>query len=151
MTTGTLCNRDVVVALKSERIVDAARRMRTQHVGDLVVVETTPGGPVPIGMVTDRDIVVEVVAGAPDHIDYLLVGDVMTEDVVTAREDVPVAAALKTMEVHGVRRLPIVDAQGVLTGILTLDDVLPHLTVESRQDALGIVAAEQRRERMSRP
>lgn len=151
MTAGTLCNRDVVVAIKSEGIVDAARRMRTLHVGDLVVVDPTPAGPVPVGIVTDRDIVVEVVAGAPDHIDYLLVGDVMTANVVTAREDISVAAALKTMEVHGVRRLPLVDASGVLTGILTLDDILPHLTVESRQDALGIVAAEQRRERTSRP
>ena len=151
MTAGTLCNRDVVVALKSEGIVDAARRMRTLHVGDLVVVNATPAGPVPIGIVTDRDIVVEVVAGAPDHIDYLLVGDVMSEDVVTAREDEPVAAVLKTMETHGVRRLPVVDARGVLTGIVTLDDLLPHLTADSRYAALAVVAAEQRRERRARP
>lgn len=150
MTAGTLCNRDVVVALKSEGIVDAARRMRTLHVGDLVVVDATPAGPVPIGIVTDRDIVVEVVAGAPNHIDYLLVGDVMSEDVVTAREDEPVAAVLKTMETHGVRRLPVVDARGMLVGIVTLDDILARLAPDMGE-VVGIIAAEQRRERTSRP
>jgi len=150
MTAGALCSRDVVVALKSDGLVDAARRMRTRHVGDLIVVDPTPEGPVPIGIVTDRDIVVEVVAGDPEHMDYLLVGDVMTEDVVTAREDEPVGVALKTMQAHGVRRLPVVDTRGVLVGIVTLDDVLSHVPADAAE-VVGIIAAEQRRERADRP
>ena len=86
MTVGDICNRNVVVAPKTEMIVDAAKRMRTSHVGDLVVVENRDGRHVPIGIVTDRDIVIGVVAGDPDHINYLLVSDVMTADLVTAQD-----------------------------------------------------------------
>ena len=65
MTAGDICHRDVVVAPRSEMIVDAARRMRTSYVGDLIVVENRDGRYVPIGIVTDRDIVITAVAGDP--------------------------------------------------------------------------------------
>ena len=81
---------------------------------------------------TDRDIVISVVAGDPEHINYLLVSDVMSDDLVTAREHESIEAALKKMEEHGVRRLPIVDADGMLVGILTLDDILQYLTGQQR-------------------
>jgi CBS domain-containing protein len=149
MTVGEVCNRNVVVAPKTEMIVDAAKRMRTSHVGDLVVVENRGGGHVPIGIVTDRDIVISVVAGDPEHINYLLVSDVMSDDLVTARERESVEAALKKMEEHGVRRLPIVDAEGLLVGILTLDDVLQYLTAQ-QSELVALVAKEQRRERQFR-
>lgn len=149
MTVGKICTRTTVVAPKTELIVDAAKRMRTSHVGDLVVVENRFGRPYPIGIVTDRDIVVSVVAGDPDHINDLLVGDVMTDDVITAREDEDVEAALKRMEEHGVRRLPIVDRDGALVGILTLDDALEYLT-EQQTELVNLVAREQRRERQYR-
>lgn len=149
MTVGDICNRNVVVAPKTEMIVDAARRMRTSHVGDLVVVENRAGSHVPIGIVTDRDIVVSAVAGDPDHINYLLVSDVMSSELVTAREHDGVEAALKKMEEHGVRRLPIVDEQGALVGILTLDDVLQYLTVQ-QSELVALVAREQKHERQYR-
>jgi len=149
MTVGEICNRDVVVAPKTQGIVDAAKRMRASHVGDLVVVENRGNGHVPIGIVTDRDIVISVVAGDPDHINYLLVSDVMSDDLVTAREPESVEAALRKMEEHGVRRLPIVDGDGVLVGILTLDDVLQYLTAQ-QNELVALVAQEQRRERQFR-
>lgn len=149
MTVGDICNRNVVVASGTEGIVDAAKRMRTSHVGDLLVVENRGGGHVPVGIVTDRDIVISVVAGDPDHINSLLVSDVMSDDLVTARERESLEAALKKMEEHGVRRLPIVDAEGLLVGILTLDDVLQYLTVQ-QGELVALVAREQRRERQFR-
>lgn len=149
MRVGDICNRDVVVAPKGEMIVDAARRMRTSHVGDLVVVENRGSRHVPIGIVTDRDIVLSVVAGDPDHINYLLVSDVMTTDLVTATEQDSVEAALAKMQEHGIRRLPIVDEAGDLAGILTLDDILRYIT--GRQSELvALVAKEQQRERQYR-
>jgi CBS domain-containing protein len=149
MTVGDICNRNVVVAPKGEMIVDAAKRMRTSHVGDLIVVENRHDQHVPIGIVTDRDIVISAVAGDPDHINYLLVGDVMSEDLVTAREQDSVEVALKKMQERGVRRLPIVNDTGGLVGILTLDDMLQHLT--ARQcELVALVANEQRRERQYR-
>jgi CBS domain-containing protein len=149
MTVGEICNRNVVVAPKTEMIVDAAKRMRTSHVGDLVVIENRNGRHFPIGIVTDRDIVVSVVAGDPDHINYLLVSDVMSDDLVTAREHESIEAALKKMEEHGVRRLPIVDADGTLVGILALDDILQYLTGQ-QSELVALVAREQRRERQYR-
>ena len=149
MTVGEVCNRDVVVAPKGEMIVDAARRMRTSHVGDLVVVENRDGRHVPIGIVTDRDIVICAVAGDPDHINYLLVGDVMTSGLMTATEHDSIEAALKKMHEHGIRRLPIVDAAGTLVGILTFDDILRYLTAQ-QSDLVAMVAREQQRERHHR-
>ena len=149
MLTGDICNRNVVVAPKTEMIVDAAKRMRTSHVGDLVVVERRNGGHVPIGIVTDRDIVVSVVAGDPDHINYLLVSDVMTDDLITAREHDSIESALKLMHENGVRRLPIVNDTGMLVGILTLDDVLRYLTAQ-QSELVQLVAREQQHERQYR-
>jgi CBS domain-containing protein len=146
MTVGDICTRNVAVAPKTEMIVDAAKRMRTSHVGNLVVVESRNGRHIPIGIVTDRDIVVSVVASDPSHITYLLVGDVMSEDLVTAHEHEPLEVALKRMKEHGVRRLPVIDLEGALTGILTLDDVLEYLTAQ-QSDLVALVAHEQRRER----
>jgi CBS domain-containing protein len=149
MTVGDICTRDVVVAPKSEMIVDAAKRMRMSHVGALVVVENRNDRHVPVGIVTDRDIVISVVAGDPDHINYLLVSDVMSEDLVTAQEQDSVEAALKQMQERGVRRLPIVNGTGALVGILTLDDILAHLTTQ-QSALLALVAHEQRHERQFR-
>jgi CBS domain-containing protein len=149
MTVGEICTRNVVMAPKTELIVDAAKRMRMSHVGNVVVIETRNGRHVPVGIVTDRDIVVSVVAGDPDHINYLLVSDVMSDDLVTAREHESVEEALRKMEAHGVRRLPIVDTDEMLVGILTLDDVLQYLTGQ-QSELVALVAKEQRRERQYR-
>lgn len=149
MTIGDICNRTVVVARKDETIVDAAKRMRMSHVGAVVVVEAQTGRNIPVGVVTDRDIVISVVAGDPDHVNYLLVGDLMSSDIVTAHEHDTIDDALKLMEEHGVRRLPIVDANGALVGILTLDDVLQYLT-EQQSELVALVAREQHQERQFR-
>lgn len=146
MTVGEVCKRSVVVAAKNETIVEAANHMRASHVGDLVVVEDRQGRRVPIGVITDRDIVVGAVAPNSGHIESLLVGDLMTPDVVTARETEPIEAALKKMEEHGIRRLPVVDGNGALVGIVTLDDALQVLT-EQQIGLVKIVAEEQRHER----
>jgi CBS domain-containing protein len=149
MTVGDICKRNVVVAPPSETIVDAAKRMRMTHVGDLVVVETRNGRHVPLAIITDRDIVISVVAGDPDHINYLLVRDVMSTDLVTAQEEDTIEASLQKMHEHGVRRLPIVDATGALVGILTLDDVLQYLTGQ-QSELVALVAREQQHERQFR-
>jgi CBS domain-containing protein len=149
MTVGEVCTRSVVVAPKTEMIVDAAKRMRLSHVGNVVVVENRDGRHVPIGIVTDRDIVVSAVAGDPDHIHSLLVDDVMSDDLVTAREHESIEAALERMKEHGVRRLPIVTDTGTLAGILTLDDVLEYLAAQ-QSELIALVAREQRHERQHR-
>ena len=149
MTVGDICNRNVVVAPQGETIIDAAKRMRASHVGDLVVVEMRDGRHVPVGIVTDRDIVMSVVAGDPDHLAFLLVSDVMSTDLITAREQDTIETGLTRMHEHGVRRLPIVDGAGALVGILTLDDVLRYLTAQ-QSELVALVAREQQHERQYR-
>ena len=146
MTVGEVCQRNVAITVKNETIVDAARHMRTAHVGDLVVIETQQNRRVPIGIITDRDIVVGAVAANAGHLETLVVGDIMSPDPATAREAEPLEAALKKMEQRGVRRLPVVDGDGALVGILTLDDALQMLA-EQQAGLAKIVMEEQRHER----
>ena len=126
MAVGEICNREVVITEKSVSVVDAAKLMRSHHVGDLVVVEEKGGRKHPVGIVTDRDIVVEVVA-AGVNADALKVGDIMGPEVATVRESEGLFEALRYMRDKGVRRMPVVDREGGLVGILTLDDLLSLL------------------------
>jgi CBS domain-containing protein len=130
-------------------VVDLAKRMRTSHVGAVVIVENHLGQHRPIGLVTDRDIVVSAVAGDPDHLKYLMADDMMTTDLITALSGESVEAALQTMQRGGVRRLPVVDGDGDLVGILTLDDLLKHL-IDQHCLLVGIITREQRQERQHR-
>jgi CBS domain-containing protein len=100
----------------------------------------------PVGILTDRDIVVGAVAANAGHLDTLVVGDIMSADPETAREAEPLEGALKKMEDRGIRRLPVVDGDGALVGILTLDDVLQVLA-EQQAGLAKIVVEEQRHER----
>lgn len=146
MTAGEFCNRQVVIAHGHEDVVEAARRMRDFHVGDLIVVDDQRR---PTGILTDRDITVGVVAQSPEHLDSLRVEDVMTRDIVTIQEGESLDAALKRMRSHGIRRLPVVNEAGGLEGILTFDDLVA-LTSEELADLSQLVTREQRREEVRR-
>src|SRR5689334_8146145 len=109
MRVAEICTRDPVTVRKSERLTEAAKRMREAHVGDLVVVETYGPRVVPVGILTDRDIVIEVVARVPDRMTSLEVGDVIGDDVLTVCEDEDLTFALERMRKFSVRRIPVVD------------------------------------------
>lgn len=147
MSIGTLCNREVVVTDRDTSVAEAAKLMRRDHVGDLVVLD--PARPrVPVGLVTDRDIVVEVVAAGLDP-EAVTVMDLVTEPLTVATEDTGFWEALATMRRHGVRRLPIVDDGGELVGIVTLDDAL-ELVGEAMGSLVALVSREIDRERTAR-
>jgi CBS domain-containing protein len=148
MAVGEICNREVVVAEKGSSVVEAAQLMRMHHVGDLVVVEQRGAGRFPVGIVTDRDIVVEVVAAGVNP-DALKVGDIMGPEVATVREGEGLFEALRYMRDKGVRRMPVVDAAGVLVGILTMDDVLA-LLAEEMSEVAKLVSHERQREVVAR-
>lgn len=122
MRVGKLCKRDVVTIRRNHSLIEAARRMRDQHVGDLVVVEGERD--TPVGILTDRDIVIGVVAKDPPDLARLDVGDVLTSELVTARTDEEVEEVLDRMKRHHIRRIPVVDVTGSLAGIFTVDDLL---------------------------
>ena len=148
MSVGELCNREVVIAEKTLPVTEAARLMRSRHVGDLVVVEDKGGHKHPVGIVTDRDIVVEVVAAGVNP-DALKVGDIMGPEVATVRESEGLFEALRYMRNKGVRRMPVVDASGGLVGILTLDDLL-SLLAEEMMELAKLVSRERQREAAAR-
>ncbi|MGA7540843.1 MAG: CBS domain-containing protein [Steroidobacteraceae bacterium] len=139
MKVGDICSRNVVTVRELDELTAAAQLMRQKHIGYLVVIEPKVGDNAlaPLGVITDRDIVVGVVARETDP-RALKVGDVMTRQPVLAREDSAVSAALHNMREIGVRRLPVVDRGGGLIGVLSLDDVLDGLAQELMDVASSI-------------
>lgn len=123
MPIGEICNREVVVADKALSVTAAAALMRSHHVGDLVIVEDRAGRRHPVGILTDRDIAVEVVAAGVNP-EAVTAGDIMTAEIAILRESEGLYEALRYMRDKGVRRMPVVDAEGALIGILALDDLL---------------------------
>jgi CBS domain-containing protein len=138
-----------VTARVDESIGTCARRMHDEHVGCLVVVERSDGSEFPVGMLTDRDIAIEVVAFGLDPA-TLTAGDVMTEKPATVEEDDDLLGALAHMRERGVRRLPVVRPDGALTGMLALDNLLEALG-EEIDGVVGVMRAQRTRELRSRP
>ena len=138
MTAGEYCNRDVVVVEKTESVRTAVNLMREHHVGDVVVIDTQTKKP--IGVLTDRDIVIEILAEDVD-LAAVSIGDVMSFDLVTTTEDARLLDAIKLMRIRGVRRLPVLNQQGGLEGILSVDDIL-ELVGEQLGDLVALVSKE---------
>jgi CBS domain-containing protein len=145
MKIGEVCNREVMLAYEHERVDEAAKLMRKHHVGSLIVVAKDDArGRVPVGILTDRDIVVGVLTAGLDY-RTVTVGEVMTGDPISVSEDEDVLEALKIMRKRGVRRLPVLARAGTLAGIVTIDDLL-ELVAEQLGDLVKAIASEQSRE-----
>ncbi|WP_413437464.1 CBS domain-containing protein [Sulfuriferula sp. GW1] len=148
MAIGEICNREVIVVAPETTIGEAARLMRQHHVGDVIVVTEEGGRRKPAGIVTDRDVVVEVVATGLDPA-ALTVGDIMVPDLATIPEKTGVFEAIRYMRDQGVRRMPVVGEDGSLVGILALDDLL-ELLAEELGALSRLVAREQGKEARNR-
>jgi CBS domain-containing protein len=148
MRVGEVCNREVVVTDRNATLVETARLMRSQHVGDVVVVEQRPDGVHPVGILTDRDIVVELIAEEV-ALDAVSVGDVMSFELVTASEADDLFDTIKRMRNKGIRRLPVVAGSGVLVGILTVDDLI-DMVAEQLTDLVKLITHERNQERFRR-
>jgi signal-transduction protein with cAMP-binding, CBS, and nucleotidyltransferase domain len=136
MRIGDICTRKVVYCERDTRVPQVAQLMRNHNAGDVIVVDPARGeGKVrPVGVVTDRDLVLEVLAQgvAPDA---LTAGELMHEGVSTAGENESVYDAVWQMRSRNVRRLPVVDDEGYLVGLLSFDDVIGFLSQEMAQIA----------------
>ncbi|MBZ5611266.1 MAG: CBS domain-containing protein [Acidobacteriia bacterium] len=145
MPVGDICVRDVVIAGRDTTVREAAKLMAKHHVGNLVVAREEAGGRVvPIGIITDRDIVRNVVAEALDPAVFAL-GDLGVRELVTVREDQGVFECMQHMRMNGIRRMPVVDRNGGLVGILSLDDLI-QLLAEEMGELAKLVSREQARE-----
>lgn len=149
LSAGDLCTRFVVIAHRDLPLHEAARLMRLQHVGCLVVVDETPSGRIPAGLLTDRDIVTAVVAQAVD-LQPLRIEDVMHGDPEVVRETDSLLDALNAMRRVGARRLPVVDSWGVLQGLLAVDDII-DLIGEEVGLLVQVLASTRREEFRRRP
>ena len=143
-----ICTPDVVHCTPEITALALARLMRERHVGDVVVVEDEDGDQTPIGVITDRDIVVEVLARERDPA-KTRAREIMRKPVVIARTTEDAALAIERMKAHGVRRIPVMDEQHKLAGIVCLDDLLKQLAADAAALA-EIVSREQDREHRGR-
>jgi CBS domain-containing protein len=149
MPVGELCIRQVVVAPRKASVLEAAKLMRQYHVGDIVVTDDIDGRRVPVGIVTDRDIVLEVLAQELDATS-LTVGDIMAGDLITVRENEGLFQTIQLMRAKGTRRAPVVNGDGILVGIVSVDDLV-ELLAEELGELAKLISREQKREAELRP
>jgi CBS domain-containing protein len=149
MNVGSCCKRAVISINGKADAASAARLMREQHVGFLVVHNDGDELQKPIGVLTDRDLVLAVMARDVDP-RTVTVEDVMTRQPLLATEADELSDMLQGMRVAGVRRVPVVDTRGALTGLFAIDDAF-DLLAGFVCDVAGSIKSEQRREWRARP
>jgi CBS domain-containing protein len=148
MSIGEICNREVVYVNREVTIHAVCKLMRHYHVGSLVVVDEMDDKRIPVGILTDRDIVIEINAMDLDA-KVITAGDIMSQELVMVPESEGLLETIEIMRAKGVRRMPIVDAENRLVGIVTIDDLLEVLAEELTNIA-RIVSREQTHERQLR-
>lgn len=136
MSVGSVCRRPACTAPRDLTLVEAAEQMDRQGVGSLVVTEDGQ----PLGILTDRDIALQIVAHGLDAAATTVV-EIASTPVVSLREELPISQASDRMRTHGLRRVPVIDAQGRVVGIVCADDLVRLIAEELT--ALADVAAEQ--------
>jgi len=148
---GAVRQRDAISIEPTKGIVEAARLMREKHIGFLVVAQ--PAAPPVerrvVGVLTDRDLVIAIIAREADP-RALTVGDVMTRNPLLVSETCPLDAALGLMREAGVQRVPVVNKEGGLSGVLSVDDVLERIARQLTNIA-GSISCGQRTEGVLRP
>jgi len=148
MQIGDVCNREVVTVSRNDSILDAVKKMRAHHVGDVVVTKPSKNGERPVGILTDRDVVIEILAKEVD-MNSIDVGDAMSLSIVTAPKTAELFETVRFMGVKGVRRLPVLDDDGGLYGVLSIDDAVKVLATELEYVA-DVFSTQMERERSLR-
>ena len=149
MTAGEYCNREVMIVEPEVSITEVASMMREYHVGTLVVVDREGGISHPIGVITDRDLVIEVIAQQVP-LDALIVKDVMNKELVSVTEQETLLNTIALMQSKGVRRIIVVDDDGGLQGIISADDAI-ELLGEAMNNLCNLVRREIANEQSMHP
>jgi CBS domain-containing protein len=148
MKVGEYCKRAVVTIASSADAAAAAKLMRTHHVGFLIVYRDGDALQKPVGVLTDRDLVLGVMARDVDP-RAVTVDDIMSRQPLTASETDEIGDMLQAMRLAGIRRIPVVDARGALAGIMAIDDAIDVVT-GLMCDIAGSIKSGQRQEWRSR-
>jgi CBS domain-containing protein len=149
MPISEICVREVVICNRATSVLEAAQLMRRYHVGDLVIVDESGGKRIPAGLITDRDIVTSVIALQLDPA-TITAGDLISREIVVVREDQGVFETIEHMRAHGVRRMPVVDQQGALVGIIAVDDLI-ELLAEELGELPKLISKERAQEAERKP
>lgn len=129
VTVEQVCVHNAVAIEHDIPLVQCAKIMHDDQVGSLVVTEVRDGLCIPVGILTDRDIAVKVVAFSLDP-DIFTARDIMTQPLITARPEEELRPVLTRMRNNGVHRVPVVSEEGSLIGILAVDDIWENLLEE---------------------
>ena len=117
-----ICRMDMVTANERTSLYDVAKLMRQNHIGDVVITRSCKAEEIPIGILTDRDIVVHGIA-CDIALDEVAAGDLSTQDLVTVEPDADIVDIVRTMNAHAVRRI-VVSGGSAYNGIISFDDIL---------------------------
>ena len=128
-----MLNRDVITIVPSAPVSEAAYLMMREDIGSLIVVDDQM---FPIGIVTDRDLVVSAIAEGKDP-DEAIVEEVMTKDIVYVEENTNILDILSTMSEYSIRRMPVTK-DGRLTGIVSVDDLIVVIATELVDLAMAV-------------
>ncbi|MGV8897678.1 MAG: CBS domain-containing protein [Burkholderiaceae bacterium] len=126
MRIGGISTLETIHCKREASVLEAALMMRLHHVGDLIVVDEANDTLLPVGILTDRDIVVSIVAEGLDA-NSIEAGDIMSAELLVASEDADVHETIERMRFNGVRRIPVVNRSGELVGIVSSDDLMQFL------------------------
>ena len=149
MTAGEYCNREVMIVEPEFSLTEVASMMREHHVGTLVVVDREGGHSHPVGVITDRDLVIEVIAQQVP-LDALVVKDVMNKELVSVSEQETLLNTIALMKSKGVRRIIVVNDNGSLQGIISADDAI-ELLAEAMNNLRSLVGREIANEQSMHP
>ncbi|TMT86548.1 CBS domain-containing protein [Haloterrigena sp. H1] len=136
MPIDNLARSDVVTASTDDSVHELAGMMHDEDVGSIVITDDGP-----VGIVTDRDLTMQVLAEQADP-DELVAEDVMSDGLQTIEHDAGFYEATELMSEHSIRRLPVTDADGSLEGIITADD-LNELLAEEQQGLAEVIRAQR--------
>ena len=129
MKIGELYSRPVVSIPSSATLAEVAVLMREHHVGAVVVTKVTSDRPIPVGMITDRDIVQAQLDHTAD-LSRLRTEDVMSRDPLVLNVDLSLDEAIQRLRARGVRRAPVITPTGALVGLVSTDDLLGQIARE---------------------
>lgn len=150
MNIGDLCQKGTIWVDADESAVEVARRMRDEHVGCVVVGCQREAGVRPLGMITDRDLAMLLVARDIEP-ELVLANDIMTTPVIVCEDTQQLAEAISLMHEHSVRRLPVVDQDDFLIGIVSFEDIVRELALElAHVSVVGEAAIERESRKLAR-
>ena len=129
MNLKKIATRNVVTLAPDATVQEAVKKMREFHVGDIVIVKNVAGKTVPLGILTDRDIVMSTVAFgvAPSSV---TVEEIMAPALTAAKTTDSFYHVLNLMKEHGIKRVPLVNPAGTLEGIISSEDIVALLASE---------------------